>query len=152
MIEPCSANDKSLTLEYLERRYGIAQDLLADFEFYASANGRVILGPKLIDPCLSPDTAGLLIARIGNTVKPSTNLLQAFGALVTRNFVTLERENAVRYIKGLDLEVTATEIGDTTEGYVLLKYLAFPLGCGLMQGTHIKNMLPKAKRVDIKFL
>jgi NOL1/NOP2/fmu family ribosome biogenesis protein len=152
MIEPCSANDKFLTLEYLERRYGLAQDLLADFEFYASANGRVILGPKLIDPCLSPDTAGLLIARIGNTVKPSTNLLQIVGALFTKNFVALERENAVRYIKGLDLEVTATEIGETTEGYVLLKYLAFPLGCGLLQGSHIKNMLPKAKRLDVRFL
>jgi NOL1/NOP2/fmu family ribosome biogenesis protein len=152
MIEPCSATDKSLTLEYLERRYGLASELLADFEFYASANGRIILGPKLIEPCLSPDTAGLLIARIGNTVKPSTNLLQVFGALISRNFVALVRENAVRYIKGLDLEVSAAEIGDTTEGYVLLKYLAFPLGCGLLQGTHIKNMLPKAKRVDIRFL
>ena len=152
MIEPCPANDKSLTLEYLERRYGLAPELLADFEFYASANGRIILGPKQIDPCLSPDTAGLLIARIGNTVKPSTNLLQIVGSLITRNFIALERENAVRYIKGLDLEVTAAEIGDTTEGYVLLKYLAFPLGCGLLQGSHIKNMLPKAKRIDVRFL
>ena len=152
MIEPCSANDKSLTLDYFERRYGLAPELLADFEFYASANGRIILGPKQIDPCLFPDTAGLLIARIGNTVKPSTNLLQIVGSLITRNFVSLERDSAARYIRGLDLEVTVTEIGDTTEGYVLLKYLSFPLGCGLLQGSHIKNMLPKAKRLDVRFL
>jgi NOL1/NOP2/fmu family ribosome biogenesis protein len=152
MIEPCSVNDKSLTLEYLERRYGLVPELLADFEFYASANGRVILGPKEIDPCLSPDTAGLLIARIGNTVKPTTNLLQLLGEHITRNFVTLDRDKAALYIKGLDLEVNAAEIGDTVEGYVLLRYLAFPLGCGLLKGTHIKNMLPKARRLDIRFL
>lgn len=152
MIEPCAANDKTLTLEYLKHRYGLAPELFVDFEFYASANGRIILGPKQIDPCLSPDTAGLLIARIGNTVKPSTNLLQLFGTLITKNFVALDRENAVRYIKGLDLEVTAAEIGETTEGYVLLKCLTFPLGCGLLQGSHIKNMLPKAKRLDVRFL
>jgi NOL1/NOP2/fmu family ribosome biogenesis protein len=152
MIEPCAANDKTLTLEYLERRYGLMPELFADFEFYASANGRIILGPKQIGPFLSPDTAGLLIARMGNTVKPSTNLLQLVGGLILKNFVALERENAIRYIKGLDLEVTPTEIGETTEGYVLLKYITFPLGCGLLQGSHIKNMLPKAKRLDVRFL
>lgn len=152
MIEPCASVDKTLTLEYLQRRFGLAADLLDGFTFYASANGRIILGPQEIDPVLSPDTAGLLIARIGNSVKPSTNLLQLIGGRATRGCVTLSREQAVRYIKGLDLEVTAVEIGDTTEGYVLLKYLSFPLGCGLLQGTHIKNMLPKAKRLDVKFL
>jgi NOL1/NOP2/fmu family ribosome biogenesis protein len=152
MIELCSDSDKTLTLDYLERRYGLSRDLLADFEFYAGPNGRVILGPKEIDPCLSPDTAGLLIARIGNSVKPSTNLLQVVGALAVRNAIILDKDKATRYIKGLDLQLTPEEIGDTTEGYVLLKYLAFPLGCGLLQAGHIKNMLPKAKRLDIKFL
>jgi len=152
MIEPCSTRDRSLTLYYLEKRFGISPEWFADFEFFASANGRIILGPKEIDSCLSPDTAGLLITRLGNTVKPTTNLLQLVGTLITKNFVALERENAVRYIKGLDLEVTSAEIGDTTEGYVLVKYLAFPLGCGLLKGTHIKNMLPKARRLDIRFL
>ena len=152
MIEPCSARDSSLTLYYLEKRFGISPEWFADFEFFASANGRIILGPKEIDSCLSPDTAGLLITRLGNTVKPTTNLLQLFGTHVTSSFITLDREKAMHYIKGLDLEVTAAEIGETTEGYVLLKYLAFPLGCGLLQGSHIKNMLPKAKRIDVRFL
>lgn len=152
MIEHCSDNDKAMTLEYLERRFGLPPDLLSDFEFYAGPNGRVILGPRHIDPCLSPDTAGLLIARIGNSVKPSTNLLQVVGSLAVRNVITLDRDKASQYIKGLDLKLTVEEIGDTTDGYILLKYLVFPLGCGLLQAGHVKNMLPKAKRLEVKYL
>jgi NOL1/NOP2/fmu family ribosome biogenesis protein len=141
-----------MTLEYLERRFGLTADALEGLEFYASANGRIILGPREIDPVLSPDTAGLLIARIGNSVKPSTNLLQVVGDKFTRGFIHLNRDQAANYIKGLDITVTSEDIGGTTEGYVLLRYLGFSLGCGLLQGNHIKNMLPKAKRIDVRFL
>ncbi len=152
MIERCPEEYKVMTLEYLERRFDLPATLFDDFEFYASANGRIILGPKEIDSVLNPDAAGLLIARIGNTVKPSTNLLQAFGGNIKRNALQLGREQAARYIKGLDLDATPEEIGETTDGYVLVKHLNFPLGCGLLQAGHVKNMLPKAKRIDIKFL
>jgi NOL1/NOP2/fmu family ribosome biogenesis protein len=152
MILTCPETDKHATLEYLERRFGLLPELFDDFEFYAGPNGRVILGPQQIDERLSPDTAGLLIARMGKTVKPSTNLLQLFGHHAIRGIVTLNREQTILCIKGVDLEVTEAEIGGTTEGYVLLKHLSFPLGCGLLQGNHIKNMLPRAKRLDVKFL
>lgn len=152
MIAICPDEDKQQTLDYLQRRFGMLPELFADFEFYAGPNGRIILGARRIDDRLSPDTAGLLIARIGRTVKPSTNLLQLFGKHVSRNLVVLNPQQTALYIKGNDLEVTAAEIGDTTEGYVLLKYLSYPLGCGLLQGNHIKNMLPRAKRLEVSRL
>ena len=88
-----------------------------------------------------------MVARIHGTVKPSTNLLQMFGKLAKRNFLELSREDAIRFIRGEDLD---SKEGD--DGYVILKHKGIPLGCGLLKEGHIKNMVPKAKRLDVEFI
>jgi NOL1/NOP2/fmu family ribosome biogenesis protein len=39
-----------------------------------------------------------------------------------------------------------------SDGYVLLVHRDQPLGCGLLRGDSIRNMLPKAKRLELKFI
>lgn len=137
-------------LAYLEQRFGLEPGLFADYGLYAASKGRIYLGPKKLVNHPRIATAGLLIGRGGKGIKPSTNLLQLFGRHVKRNFLDLEKENARAFMAGAD--VSAGEAGSATDGYVLVRYLGFPLGCGLLQKGQVKNMLPKAKRLAVDCL
>lgn len=152
MIMPCPEDLRLRTLAYLEERFGLPRALFDAFAVYAGAKGRVILGPRLIPATLDVDTAGLVIARVNRSVKPTTNLFQVFGRLVQRNTITLSREQTLRYIEGIDIKVGPDDTVDALPGYVLIKYDDYPLGCGLFQEGQIKNMLPRAKRLDVELL
>ncbi len=152
MIMPCPEEMRVRTLTYLEERFGLSPQLFDSFVLYAGAKGRIILGPKIIPEVLDPDTAGLVIARVNRSVKPTTNLFQVFGRLVERNTISLGRDQALRYLAGGDITVGAEDRIDAYPGYVLIKYDEYPLGCGLFQEGQIKNMLPRAKRLEVEYL
>ena len=152
MIQKESSKKKRMILEYFEGHFGIKPGILNSFGFYAGLKGRIFLGPKKAIDRPSIVSLGILIARINGSIKPSTNLFHMFGTHVKKNFVSLTKKHAVQYIHGDDLELSAAEINEAEEGYILVKYLNFPLGCGLLKENRIKNMLPKAKRLDVKFI
>ncbi len=150
-LEPAKA--QLLVLNYLKDRFDITREHLGLHELYLAPKGRVYLGPKgtIANPRMV--VLGLLIARISGSVKPSTNLLQAFGNRITKNVIHLNKDQAADFAKGSDLLLKGTEQhDDTSNGYVVLKYEQQTLGCGLMQGKTIKNVLPKAKRLELKYL
>jgi NOL1/NOP2/fmu family ribosome biogenesis protein len=152
VIDYCEPEIRDQVLDYLELRFGLPRAIFDQFGFYAGPKGRVIVGPKRFDDRISPDTAGLLIARVHKSVKPTTNLLQIFGSQVRRNVITLSRSQTLKYLQGLDIRPTAEDIVDATNGYVLLKYDVYALGCGLYQADAVKNMLPRAKRIELEHL
>jgi NOL1/NOP2/fmu family ribosome biogenesis protein len=139
-------------LAYLEQRFGLERSLFADYGLYAASKGRLYLGPKRLVNHPRIATAGLLIGRSGNAIKPSTNLLQLFGRHVKKNIVALEKDNARGFMAGEDVKTSGSEARGATDGYVLVKYLDFPLGCGFLQDGRVKNMLPKAKRLAVDYL
>jgi NOL1/NOP2/fmu family ribosome biogenesis protein len=139
-------------LGYLEERFGIPASMFEGFGFYGASRGRIYLGPKSVLPRPEPVSVGILVARAGGALKPTTNLIQLFGRHATRNVVSLGRENALRYANGDDLTLAPGEKEDTTDGYVILSYLGSPMGCGRLAGDVVSNLLPKGKRLKLKFL
>ncbi len=139
-------------LAYLEQRFGLERTLFSDYGLYAASKGRIYLGPKRLINHPRIATVGLLIARSHGAIKPSTNLLQLFGRQVKKNYVALEKENAAAFIGGADVRLAPGEVGGATDGYVLVRYLDFSLGCGMLQGETVRNMLPKAKRLKVTYL
>lgn len=134
-------------LEYFMERFGIDPSNFDDYGLYMGSRGRVFLGPKkLIDkpPVVAP---GILVARVSETIKPTSNFIQLFGRLASRNVVRLNREQARNFAMGSDLDVPPG-----SDGYVIVSYGKEPLGCGLLKGREIKNLLPKAKRQELKYL
>ncbi len=133
-------------LDYFEERFGIEKSNFDDYGLYMGSKGRVFLGPKkLIDkpPIIAP---GILIARISQAIKPTSNFIHMFGHLAKRNVINVTRERAKDFAMGSDLEAE----GD--DGYVIVSYEGKPLGCGLLKEGAIKNLLPKAKRQELKYL
>ena len=93
---------KSELLEYLEERFGISRSAFQNFEFYAASRGRIFLGPKKMIPSPEPVSVGILAARTGNAIKPTTNLLQLFGRHADKNIINLDPENLRKYANGHD--------------------------------------------------
>jgi NOL1/NOP2/fmu family ribosome biogenesis protein len=134
-------------LEYFKERFGIEESNFDDYGLYAGSKGRVFLGPKkLIDkpPLVAP---GILIARISETIKPTSNFIHMFAHLAKSNVVDVSKKQAKAFVRGEDLEC---DEGD--DGYVIISYEGQALGCGLLKGRAIKNLLPKAKRQELKYL
>ncbi len=134
-------------LDYLEERFGIPRETYDDYGIYQGQKGRVYLGPKNLIQKPEVSSVGMLMARIDKSIKPTTNFLQLFGDRAERNIIGLSKEQAIAYIKGEDLKA---EKG--SDGYVILKYGSSVLGCGFLKGGSVLNMLPKAKRQNVKFI
>jgi hypothetical protein len=146
------AKTQKQVLGYLRERFGLTEAELGGFGLYMASKGRIYLGPRRTIDRPPAVSLGLLVARVSGTVKPSTNLLQSFGRHISRNLIILTREQAMSFARGSDLEVGEDALGGATDGYVLLKYGDAPLGCGLLRGRSVRNMLPKAKRLELRYL
>ena len=137
-------------LDYLEARFGLPRSLFEEYSFYMTTKERIYLGPKSVPNNVRIVTIGLMVARATGVIKPTTNLLQVFGRHVAKNIVTLDKVQALSFLKGEDVRLS--EPADASEGYVLVKYLDYPLGCALLKANALKNQLPKAKRLDVKHI
>jgi len=149
-ISPEGVSEK--VLGYFEERFGLRKGLFEPYGLYLASKGRVYLGPKRVPDMPKIATIGLMVARVGDTVKPSTNLLQAFGNSVTRNAIDLDARQAAAYAKGGDIMPGKAQLNSISDGYVLLRHAGAPLGCGWLKGGAVRNMLPKAKRLEIQLI
>jgi NOL1/NOP2/fmu family ribosome biogenesis protein len=140
---------KESTLHYLEERFGIPRSIFEGYSLYLGPKCRVYLGPAQVPPSLRIVSPGLLVARADSGIKPSTNLFQLFGREVSKNIVNLERASVPKFVKGDDLLISTEERKDATDGYVLVRYQGYDLGCALLKGPTLKNQVPKAKRLGL---
>ena len=97
-------------------------------------------------------TAGLLVARVPRFVKPSTNFLQRFENSITRCKLQLNKIQAHKYISGEDLTLKPDTNESNTNGYVAVFYDTHCVGCGFLKNGVVKNVLPKEKRLNLKYL
>jgi NOL1/NOP2/fmu family ribosome biogenesis protein len=152
MISKCSPQDQEKVLNYFEYRFGIPRQLFEDFSFYSASKGRVYIGPKNLIEKPKPVTGGILVARISRHIKPTTNFFQFFGKNATKNMIELNKEHTISLIQGENLDLNYNEVQDASNGYVLITYLDFPIGCGLLKDNHLRNMIPRPKLLDLEFL
>lgn len=143
---------KENTLKYFEERFGLPRTIFDGYSIYLGPKGRLYLGPAKVPPNLRIVSPGLLIARADSGIKPSTNLFQLFGRQVERNIIPLSKEQTKKFVMGTDMILEKSDVGDVSDGYVLVRYLGYNLGCALLKGTTLKNMVPKAKRLGLSFI
>ncbi len=145
-----SSQTQKQVLDYLQSHFGLEPSLFSDFCFYLTSKGRIYLGPRQIINQPKIVTLGIMIARADSGIKPTTNLFQVFGRHITKNILQLTKEQTIKYVKGEDMILHDTSAA--SDGYVLLKFNDYPLGCGLLKGKTLKNMMPKAKRLGLKYI
>lgn len=148
MITICSTKNRKDVLEYFQEHFNITKDTFTGYELYEDKKGRIFLGTPELPQDLRIVAPGLQIATIDKTVKPSTTLLQLIGKKIKKNTIMLTQQQAIQFIRGEDIELEKEQM----QGYVLLKYKEHPLGCGHYKNGIIKNMLPKGRKINIKFI
>lgn len=151
MLAVLHEKQKSELLEFIKERFEINENVFTDHEFYSGHKGKVFLGPTNIglDNYLS---VGFEIARLGRKIKLSSSFAQLFGLHAKKNALYLTKENAINYMNGYSLILENSETESCSNGLVFVFYQGLALGSGLLVDTSLKNMLPKAKRTEIRFI
>ena len=141
-MEYCSNEKKEQVLDYYATRFGVGRDLFSSYTFYSGGRGRISIGPSVT---LTSDVVvvGLPISRLGKGCKPTTSFFHQFGVFVTKNIVVLDKEQALTFLRGENVEIDVTQ---ATDGFVLMKYKKSCLGCGLLREKTVLNQLPKTLR------
>lgn len=128
--------------EYLEERFGIT--LPEGVEFEGEKSLRVMNSELKKFRTTTPK--GFPASRMkGKFPKPSTNFIQLFGHLATKNTIELNRENALSYLQRQDVSTEQ----EAQTGYVILTHKKAILGIGFYRDGKIENMLPKGRKIRI---
>ena len=151
-LVPLGSKAREAMLEFIEKRFGIESDVFAGLEFMDNGKGRIFamnreaaifaLGNNIM-------STSLPFMRLDGAAKPTSMMIQVFGHLAKSNIISLEMRKAKEFTEGFDI---AAENHGCSDGYVIVKYHGCVLGCGLLRGNEIKNMLPKAKRMPLEYL
>ena len=133
--------------EYLYSRFGIVLPSYIEIE----EKGRVriftkYLANELKSIRIKVENKGINAGRIKKEYKPSTDFIQIFGFMATRNIIILKnKEQANNFIMGKSFRVD-NELR-ATNGYVVVFYNKKAIGCGLLSNNVLISQIPKYKRI-----
>ncbi len=77
--------------------------------------------------------------------KPSTDFLQMFGFMATRNIVVLNEEEGKKFISGKTIKIDNKT--NAERGYVVVFYMGKAVGCGLLKEDILESNVPKWRRM-----
>ena len=130
---------------YLKERFGIALD--PKVRIGTLGTDRFNLYSKSLDNFTAEreETRGILAGKRNGAFKPTSDLLQCYGWMSTRNVVFLDKEDAGRFCAGKDIERINSQF--CTRGYVAVSFKGAVLGCGFFDGEKLLNKIPLHKHV-----
>ncbi|MFH1127350.1 MAG: hypothetical protein ABIG84_07465 [archaeon] len=150
MLKIMNAKEKKEFLRQVEDLYGIDRSILKDHEYLSNSEKVWIASRNILkgnSARLTIEGVGMLFARISKdsgSIKLTTNAIQLFGRHMTKNILVLEKEDAQKYVRGLDIS-GLQQTG--CAGYVVVKSGRDYLGCGLYKDGCLKNQIPKQRRI-----
>ncbi|AGK60404.1 hypothetical protein Asulf_00375 [Archaeoglobus sulfaticallidus PM70-1] len=126
--------------EALKERWGVTLNL----SFYERGKRRIYayscgnLGVRAVSKGLyfaTIEKDGLRLSMEGSFI---------VGKVAKKNVVEVDEEKALRWMRGEAIEINQT---DVSEGYVILKYGSYFIGCGKLRNGKIINFVPKDRRL-----
>nr|MDO8079581.1 hypothetical protein [Candidatus Freyarchaeota archaeon] len=78
----------------------------------------------------------------GGEIRLSIEGSQLIGKKAKKNIIEIDHDKAVKWMKGENLKVESK-----AQGYVILKWKNYYLGCGKLKNGTIKNYVPKDRRI-----
>ena len=130
--------DKEAIVSFFHERFGIPEKVFSDFEFVLTSKKCYMFSGKYEG---AAEMKGLLLARLGRGIKPTTSAIQLIGRHATRNVIDISEEKLNKYLMGYDIEA------DGDNGYVILRHGEDIIGVGLLKSGVVKNQLPKHRRL-----
>ena len=149
MLTKLNKEGIELVMEYCLERFGISHGNLDDYIWYIGSKNRIYIGPSELER-IRPESIGLCIFRIDKSPKPTTNFIQLFGHLITKNVIEINGKEVIDFCSGKDLKPKLVK--GATSGFVAVKNGYRSIGCGHWNYTLLKNQMPKSKFCKINFL
>lgn len=129
-------------LGWFETRFGIPLSAFESYHLMERRHGYVLIPVSAqVETIVSfkVQNVGLPILRkMPHHLKPTTAAMQRFGHLATRNIVDLDRARMVQLLRDQAYQV---EMG-LEPGYVLLRFEAKLLGCGIYTPGQLRSLIP----------
>jgi len=140
-------------LRFWEQRFGVPPSLFAPFLMMASSRVTYLVRKSPLLSGLSSVRivrAGLPFTRnAGRYMKPTTEAVQLFGHMATRNTVDLNMHQITALCAEGELKMSL----DTDSGFVFLMEAGFAWGCGLfLEPDRLLCRLPKNIKQEIRKL
>lgn len=140
-------------LRYLEERFGIPRERLLAFRFVKRGRDLwVFTGePEVATAVGGVEVVGVRALKVSpkGLIKPTTDFLRIVGKYATKNVAVLaSEEELTRFMTGGIIERKF----DVEKGFVVVKYGSDVLGCGLYDGERLVSQIPKARRVDERWM
>ena len=149
MLNKLSKDTRKIILDYCLERFGISKKYLDDYKWYIGSKNRIYIGPEELER-IRPESIGLCIFRIDKTPKPTTNFIQLFGHLITKNVISIDTHEVIDFCGGKDLMPKNAD--DVELGFVAVKNRERSIGCGHWNGKLLRNQMPKSRFCKINFL
>lgn len=124
---------KQLLEEYTEK-FGIT---LNDSQVYASGKWAFLCSPEA-RAYGKGELIGLKVAKLDGYYKMSTSVCQLLGKQATKRVINLKREEAEKVIRG-----EPVAIGDTANGFYVMKYLQYPIAIGQVKNGVLEPQIGK---------
>jgi NOL1/NOP2/fmu family ribosome biogenesis protein len=129
---------------YLLDRFGIT--LEPSLSTKEAGAGKHIVYASSLDSsgARNEETRGIIIGKMNGAFKPSSDFLQSFGWMCTRNIIFVGMEDARAFCSGKEIGAGS---GWCSRGYVAISYNGVVLGCAFFDGEKALNMVPQHKKI-----
>lgn len=142
---------RGAVIEYWSERFGVPPETWEDYSFWEKGAGKIWVVRGAVRSPISIEALGMRILHTRQEHwKPTTNGVQRFGKVATRNVLEVDRPQATRFVRGeeqpLSWEgewgylIVATEIANELH----------PLGVGLFTHGTLRSQIPKGRRFEPK--
>jgi NOL1/NOP2/fmu family ribosome biogenesis protein len=138
-------------IQWWDNRFGIPPTTWDHHTLWEKGNGKIwAVAAEYVSP-IPIEGVGLRILRTRQEHwKPSTNAAQRFGVHASKNVLTLDHEEAVRFADGTDQPLPRWD-GDW--GYLIVAHeiagVSEPIGVGLYLHDELRSTVPKGRREDL---
>jgi NOL1/NOP2/fmu family ribosome biogenesis protein len=128
-------------------RFGVPADTFDGYSLWEKGKGKVWALPRDLQGPIAVEALGLKILRTRQEHwKPTTDAVQRFGPLATKNVVELDDEQAATFLAGEDQDVD----WDGDWGYLIAAHDIAggvePIGVGLFTYGSLQSMMPKGRQ------
>lgn len=140
-------NEIEIFLSSLEERFGIQRECFHTYHLFSRSNDIWCVTKEASDVEFKHVIRrGIRIARVfPHSVRPTTNAIQIFGHLVSKNSLELDEKATRLFLAGKTVDVKP--LAGITDGFVVAFYKHYALGVGLLKGSKLKSQVPRSRRI-----
>ncbi|WP_435067197.1 DUF7122 family protein [Haloplanus sp. C73] len=155
---PATADDREVSgratraevLDWWDERFGIPPETFEGYTFWEKGAGKVWIFAADLPSPTDVEGLGMTFLRTRQEHwKPTTNAVQRFGSLATRNVIELDSDDAAAFLAGDDVDPE----WDGDWGYLVVAHEVAgalePIGVGLYVHDELRSVIPKGRRAEL---